>query len=223
MALGTTIAAILLDGLVGLVLLALVAVLLPARAAGSVRSLLRMTLLLALPVAMSAAVLNILFLGTDGINLVATVVARVMVMAGAVSLFYLVTRPAELVASLQAHGAPARVTFVIHNAIAMIPRLAERAFEVSAAQRARGLDTEGSAWRRARGVVALATPTVLGSVAEAEMRTLALETRGFGRPGRRTLLWVPQDSTMQRLVRWTVTASVGLLAAARVTGAELPC
>ena len=48
----------------------------------------------------------------------------------AVTLFYLTTRPAELVASLQAHGTPARLTFVIHNAVAMIPRLAERAAEV---------------------------------------------------------------------------------------------
>jgi len=182
-----------------------------------------MALLLALPIALSTAIVNTLLPASEGTGLVVTVVARAIAMAGAVSLFYLVSKPSELVASLQAHGASARVTFVIHNAVAMIPRLAERAAEVTAAQRARGLDTEGSIWRRARGVVAVAAPTVLGSVAEAEVRTLALETRGFSRPGRRTLLWVPHDSLVQRLVRWSVATAVLVLAAARVTGTVMPC
>ena len=64
------------------------------------------------------------------------------------------TRPSELVASLQHHGVPSKATFVIHNGVAMIPRLAERTREVTAAQRARGLDTEGSLLRRGRGLMA---------------------------------------------------------------------
>jgi energy-coupling factor transport system permease protein len=238
LAVATTIAAILLGGTVCLGLLALLAVLLPAIAAGMVRRVLAMALLLALPLALSAAVVNVLFtngdgsvLATigpisvtgDGVRLAAEVAFRVMTMAGAVSLFYLTTRPSELVASLEAHGASARLTFVIHNTIAMIPRLAERAADVAAAQRARGLDTQGSLWHRARGVVAVAAPTVLGSVAEAEARTLALETRGFGAPGRRTLLWVPPDSRLQRLARWSVAVALVLLMGARISGLALPC
>jgi energy-coupling factor transport system permease protein len=159
----------------------------------------------------------------EGVRLAAVVAIRVITMAGAVTLFYMTTRPSELVASLEAHGTSARLTFVIHNTIAMVPRLAERAADVAAAQRARGMDTQGSLWRRARGVVAVAAPTVLGSVAEAEARTLALETRGFGAPGRRTLLWVPPDSPLQRLARLSVTAALVLLMVARITGVPLPC
>lgn len=237
-ALATTIAAILLDGLLCLVLLTVVAVLLPASGARVGPGVLKMALWLALPVAFSAAIVNVLFstgmgtlivqlgpftITTQGVMGAAVVVARVICMAGAVSLFYLTTRPAELVASLLAHGAPGRLTFVIHNGISMLPRLAARAAEVTAAQRARGLDTEGSLWRRARGVSAVAAPTVLGVLAEAETRTLALETRGFTRPGPRTLLWVPRDSTGQRLARWGMLASLGLLLALQLSGVALPC
>ena len=152
--------------------------------------MLRTSVLLALPLAASAAIVNVLFTpggGTvvaeigpltvtaEGIAVAIEVVVRVLVMSGAVTLYYLTTRPAELVASLQAHGTPARLTFVIHNAVAIIPRLAERAAEVTAAQRARGLDSEGSLLRRLRGVTAVAGPTVSGAIAEAEARTLALE------------------------------------------------
>ena len=106
----------------------------------------------------------------EGVSVAVEVVVRVLVMAGAVTLYYLTTRPAELVASLQAHGVPARTTFVIHNAVAMIPRLAERAGEVTDAQRARGLDSEGSLRRRLRGVTAVAGPTVSGAIARGRDR-----------------------------------------------------
>lgn len=222
---GTVIAAALLGGIVCLALLAVAAVLLPAALAHSLREVLRTSLLLALPLAVSVVIVNVLFAPgstAQGLALAAEVVLRVLTMAGAVVLFYSTTRPAELVASLQHHGTSARLTFVIHNGVAMIPRLAERAREVTAAQRARGLDTEGSWWRRGRGVVAVAAPTVLGAIGEVETRTLALETRGFTRPGRPTVLLPLHDSNGQRLARWGVLGGLVLLAIARASGV-LPC
>jgi len=65
------------------------------------------------------------------------------------------------------------------------------------------------------------TPLVIGSLAEVEDRTLALEVRAFGAPGRRTLLHRPPDSGWQRAARWAMAglAALGLAArAAAVTG-----
>jgi hypothetical protein len=47
---------------------------------------------------------------------------------------------------------------------------------------------------------------------------MALEARGFSRPGRRTLLWQPPDSRPQRLARWLLVAAVPLLIVARAVG-----
>jgi energy-coupling factor transport system permease protein len=223
---GTVVAAVLLGGVICPLLLALAAIILPAASARVLRDVLRTSLVLALPLALSVVIVNVLFAtGTreEGLALAAEVLVRVLTMSGAVVLFYVTTRPSELVASLQYHGLSARATFVIHNGVATIPRLVERAREVTAAQRARGLDTEGRIWRRARGVVAVAAPTVLSSVHEVETRTLALETRGFTRPGRRTLLWESRDSGAQRAARWGIVIAVALLAVARVAGVPLPC
>jgi energy-coupling factor transport system permease protein len=232
--LATLVAVVALGGVVGPLLLGVVAVLVPALIAGVLGRLTRLTLLVALPLALSAALVNALFtpggahvvaeLGpimvtTEGLRVAAEVVVRVVVMAAAASLFYLTTRPGELVASLQAHGLSPRATFVVHNAVAMIPRLAERSAEVGAAQRARGLDSEGGLGRRLRGLLAIAAPTVLGAIAEAETRALALESRGFSRPGHRTLLWVPADSAAQRLARWGLLASLAVLVLMRLAGA----
>jgi energy-coupling factor transport system permease protein len=118
---------------------------------------------------------------------------------------------------------PARVTFVAHQALVLVPRTLERAGIVGAAQRARCLDAESSVWRRVRGVLAVAAPTVLGAIDDAEVRTLTLEARGFSRPGPRTLLWVPRDTRAQRLARWLVVAGVVLMVIARIAGIGSPC
>jgi energy-coupling factor transport system permease protein len=229
----TLMAVIALGGVAGPLLLGLLAVLLPGALARVLADLLRTSLLLALPLALSAALVNLLFtpggheilvqLGplsvtAAGVQVALETAVRVFVMAGAVTLYYLTTRPAELVASLHAHGTPARLTFVIHNAVAMIPRLAERATEVAEAQRARGLDSEGSLLRRLGGVTALAAPSVIGAIDEAETRAMALEMRGFSRPGRHTLLWAPTDTARQRAARWAMLAGILLLVTARAAG-----
>ena len=224
-AVGTMVAALILSGVICPLILASAAVIAPAAVARELPRVLRLSLSLALPLALSVVVVNVLFSpGTtlEGAALAAEVVLRVLTMAGAAVLFYATTGPADLVGSLQFHGVPTRLTFVVHNAVAMIPRLAERAREVTAAQRARGLDTEGNWLRRGRGVIALASPTVLGAIGEVETRTLALETRGFTRPGRATVLRVPSDSSGQRLGRWGVLVGLLVLLIARVVGV-LPC
>jgi energy-coupling factor transport system permease protein len=96
--------------------------------------------------------------------------------------------------------------------------MVERAATITDAQRARGLDTEGSVGARLRGIVPIVGPVILGSIGDVEERTLALEARAFGRPGRRTLLWHPEDSGRQRVVRWAVVLVVPGLLLARAAG-----
>jgi len=221
----TMAAALVLGGLICSLALLIGAVVVPALVARELVPLLRPSLTLSLPLAVSVVIVNLLFSPgsvEEGARLAAEVVVRVLTMAGAAVLFYRTTSPADLVGSLQHHGLPARATFVIHNAVAMIPRLAERAREVTAAQRARGLDSEGNWWRRGRGVLAISGPTVLGAIGEVETRTLALETRGFTRPGRATVLRVPADSAVQRLARWGLFAALIAVGIARLAGV-LPC
>ncbi len=99
-----------------------------------------------------------------------------------------------------------------------VPAMVERARQITAAQRARGLDTEGGILRRVRGIVPLVGPVILGSIAEVEERTMALEARGFTRPGRRTLLWSPGDTTAERVARWALVVALLLLVVARMSG-----
>jgi energy-coupling factor transport system permease protein len=59
---------------------------------------------------------------------------------------------------------------------------------------------------------------LLGSIGEVEERAMALEARGFSRPGRRSLLWAPADSDAERIARWLMVLSVPVLVVASLTG-----
>ena len=222
-----------IGGFVGPLLLVLLAVLLPAALAGVLGRLVRLSLLLSLPIAISAVLINVFFfpggqtvllrLGpitatAEGLVFALEILVRILAISGAITLFYLTTRPAELVIDLERRGVSPRVAFVANASVQTVPAMVERAAQITAAQRARGLDTEGSVWRRARGIVPIVGPVILGALGEVEERTMALEARGFTRPGRRTLLWWPRDSGTERLVRWLIVAAVPLLVVARATG-----
>ncbi len=229
----TTAVAVMLGGVVGPAMLTLVAVLVPALAAGIMGRLLRTALLLTLPIAVSVLVVNLFFypagreilfqLGpiratAEGLEFAFETLARIGAISGAITLFYLTTPPGELVLDLERRGVSPRVAFVALASVQTVPALVERAGTITAAQRARGLDTEGSVWRRLRGVMPLAGPVLLGSITEVEERTMALEARGFTRPGHRTLLWSPADSARQGLARWLLVLAVPLLLVARTLG-----
>jgi len=229
----TAIAAVVLGGLVGPILLVAAAVIGPAVVAGVLPRLIRTSLLLALPIAVSAFLVNLFFFPggetvllrvgpivatAEGLAFALEILVRILAISGAVTLFYLTTRPADLVLDLEHRGVSPRVGFVANASVQTVPAMVDRAAQITAAQRARGLDTEGSLWRRIRGVVPIVGPVILGSIAEVEERTMALEARGFTRPGRRTLLWWPPDSGIESLARWAMLLLLAALIVVRVSG-----
>ncbi|MGI8999670.1 MAG: energy-coupling factor transporter transmembrane component T family protein [Candidatus Limnocylindria bacterium] len=229
----TAVSAVALGGLVYPILLVAAVVIIPAVVAGVLGRLVRTAVLLSLPIGISAFLVNLFFFPgatqvlvrigpitatAEGLWFALEILIRILAISGAITLFYLTTRPADLTTDLERRGISPRVAFVANASVQTVPAMVERAALITAAQRARGLDTEGSVWRRIRGVLPIVGPVILGSIAEVEERTMALEARAFTRPGRRTLLWEPLDSGLQSLLRWFLLATLVALIVARVTG-----
>lgn len=229
----TAVAAVALGGLIGPAVLLAAAVIAPAIAAGVLRDLVRTSVLLALPIAISALLVNLFFFPggeaelfrvgpivatAEGLRFALEILARIMAISGAVTLFYLTTHSSDLVIDLERRGIGSRVAFVANASVQTVPAMVERAAQITDAQRARGLDTEGSFFRRLRGIVPIVGPVILGSIAEVEERTMALEARGFTRPGHRTLLWAPRDRPVEALLRWALLVGVVALIVVRVMG-----
>lgn len=225
---GVTLAAIVLGGYVVPVALLIGVVLPSAAAAGVLRRVARLSLAASAPILVSVVLVSVFTrAGTtvlfeigpfdatlEGVDFAARITLRLVVVAMALVLFGLTTDPRSLVADLERRGVAPRLTFAIAAALEAVPAMVERTRAVAAAQRARGLDTEGSVGARLRGIRPLAGPVVLSAFAEVEERSLALEARGFGRPGHREPLWTPTDSPGQRAARWFVVAGVAAALAA---------
>jgi energy-coupling factor transport system permease protein len=194
---------------------------LAALRAGRIRRLAVAALALA-PVAASSLLINALLpAGGGGVT---TAVAALLRLLGAtlpLTLLFATTEAPDLLSDLEARGAGRRAVFVLGAALAAVPRAQARAVDVIEAQRARGLDTEGSWRRRLHGVLPLITPLIIGSLAEVEDRTMALEVRAFGAPGRRTLLHRPPDSRGQQVARWAIAALLVLGLAARAVAVAI--
>jgi energy-coupling factor transport system permease protein len=211
----------------------LIGVIPSAVAAGLVGRLLRVAGALSLPIGISVALVSVftragetvLFqLGPfdatlEGVDFAAQIILRLFVLATALALFGLTTEPRAFVVDLERRGLPPRLAFAAAATLEAIPLMIERALAIQSAQRARGLDTEGSVRARIRGVMPLVGPVILSSLTEVEERSLALEVRAFGRPGRRHLLWWLADSPRQRVVRWALLGGLVLLILGRASGA----
>jgi energy-coupling factor transport system permease protein len=143
---------------------------------------------------------------------------RVVAFALSVAVLGLTTVPDHLISDLERRGLGRRTVFVIGSTIRMVPRMAERAAEITESQRARALDTEGSVRARVRGVVPLAGPLVFGALTDVEERTMALEARGFSAPGHRTVLRAFPDSGGQRLLRWSLFLGTLAVLVLSITG-----
>lgn len=188
----------------------------------------RLAFLLSLPISISVVLVSVftragetvLFVigpfdvTREGIDFAAQVIVRLFVMAAALTLFGLTTPPRSLLADLERRGLSPKLAFALGAVVGAIPALLERARDVQDAQRARGLDTEGSLRRRIGGVVPLVGPVLIGSLHEVEARSLALEARAFGRRGPRHLLWAPLDNSLERAVRWILLAGLVVLVVA---------
>jgi energy-coupling factor transport system permease protein len=213
--------------------LAVLALVLLCAAAAQVLRRLLPFLLAALPLVVSIVAVNT-FLYPDAHDRIATLgplaptwtgvaaalqaTLRVVAFGLSAALFALTTPVDDLLVELERRGLGRRGAYVVGAAMTAVPRTLERARAVAEAQRARGLDTEGGLVRRARGLLPLAGPVVLGSLAEVEERTMALEARAFTAAGRRTLLRRLPDSGRQRALRWVALAATIALAACSLAG-----
>lgn len=154
----------------------------------------------------------------EGANLAAVFTARLLVWLGTATLLMLVTRPDMLMLSLTEAGLPRQIAYIVLTSVQIIPRFQGRALTILDAQRSRGMETEGSIFRRARTLVPLVAPLVLSSILELDERAMALEARAFSRRGMRTSYVQLTDDFWQIAVRWGMAGIAGMLILRRILG-----
>lgn len=97
--------------------------------------------------------------------------------------FFASTEPEDLGNSLVQAGLPFPVAFVMMAALQFVPVVSRKVRAVVEAQQARGIVLKPG-WRAMRNYPTLLVPILIQSFQTAESLAEAMETRGFGRPGR---------------------------------------
>jgi energy-coupling factor transport system permease protein len=141
---------------------------------------------------------------------------RILGMVSSFILLLLTTHPSELMSDLTRRKLPGPFAYVIISTLQMIPQMQAKAQTIIAAQRARGLDTEGSIRKRISALVPLVGPLVFGSLVEVEERAIAIEARAFTAAVPKTSLVEVPDTRLDRGLRWGLLAMILLTLVSRL-------
>ncbi len=197
-------------------------VVLPLAAWGRIlAALLRVTFAVVLPFALSVAVIQGLFfpgassvvltlgplsLKQEGLVFALGTTGRILLLAGAALLLLFSTHPADLMLALEQRGVPNALTYIVVTAIQLFPQMQVQATDIQAAQRARGLETEGALLNRLRALLPLLSPLVTRALVDVDERAMALEARAFTAPRAKTSFRQLTDTPGQRIARWAMFA-----------------
>lgn len=193
------------------------------------RSLIRATLVVAVPFALSITLVQALFypgathvlfaLGpfavkAEGLEFAYGTAGRILLLAGAGLLLLLSTAPSDLMMALTERGMPRSIAYIVVAAIQLLPQMQARAAAILDAQRARGLEAEGSILMRVRAVIPLLSPLVFSALSDVDERAMALEARAFSSARPRTSFVELRDTRGQAIFRWALAGaalSVGIV------------
>ncbi len=152
--------------------------------------------------------IGLISLKREGVIFATASIGRIVIVVSSFILFALTTRPDVLMTALTQRGFPGAIAYIVVATIQIVPRFQAKAAAILDAQRARGLETEGSLWRRARAVLPLVAPLILGSLVDVEERALAIETRAFNHAGPKTSLIEIDEARWERAGRWALVAAM---------------
>jgi energy-coupling factor transport system permease protein len=97
--------------------------------------------------------------------------------------FFSTTTPEDLGNAMIKIGVPYAIAFVLSTSLQFVPIIGRKAKNVMDAQRARGISLRPG-WSALRHYPALLVPLLIQAFQLAEELAEAMESRGFGRPGR---------------------------------------
>lgn len=145
-----------------------------------------------------------------------TSAGRILFIMADFILFSLTTRPDTLMISLKQIGLPSGLAYIIVTTLQLVPRFVAKANTILDAQRSRGLETQGNLFTRARALLPLILPLVIGSLLEVEERAIAIEARAFNSTKKETSLIDIPDSQIQRYARFGILLITILVVASRL-------
>lgn len=130
------------------------------------------------------------FITREGIYFGIAMVLRLVVIMIVAPLLVMTTPIPELMLALVQFKIPYRFAFIMTTAMSLLPSIQNRASIIQQAQLCRGVaDFEGGKfWDRLRATASMLVPLILGSFRDSQTLDVAMSSRAFGAPAKRTFL-----------------------------------
>ena len=121
---------------------------------------------------------------------------RIGVCLASAMFFLFTTEPVKLIALLFEFKMPFRFIYAVAGALQFTPILLDDLQTIIQAQRSRGMRTDVSLLKRLANYPVLIVPLTLSALNKVQIRAIALESRGFSAPVKKT--W-PYDLSLKRI------------------------
>jgi energy-coupling factor transport system permease protein len=137
---------------------------------------------------------------------------RIAPLMSALFLLFRTINMTDLGVAMNMGGLPYKASFIFSTTFQSLPQLNKEMHQIMDAQRARGLETEGSLWKRFSSFIPIMVPVVANSIMKVQQQAIALETRGFNAPAKKTIYRDLKIGAADLVFKWiSIGASAGAI------------
>lgn len=122
----------------------------------------------------------------EGLLYAADLYCRILPLAPCIYLVVKTTNITDLGVALNMSGVTYKFTYILVSTFQVIPVLQKEMVQITNAQRARGLVTEGNLIHRFKAFVPIIVPLIANSISKVQSKAIALESKGFNAPVTKT-------------------------------------
>ena len=137
----------------------------------------------------------------EGVMKAVNLTSKLTAVVSALTMLTLITPVKTFTLALEKKGLNPKAAFILMLTLQMIPEMKKQANVIMDSQKARGIETEGNVFVRAKALIPVFIPLVLSSIANTEERAIMLEARGFSIGEKRTILYDIEETKNDKIMK----------------------
>lgn len=157
----------------------------------------------------------------EGVMKAVNLTSKITAVVSALTMLTLITPVKNFTLALEKKGLNPKAAFILMLTLQMIPEMKKQANIIMDSQKARGVETEGNVFVRAKALIPVFIPLVLSSIANTEERAIMLEARGFSIGEERTILYDIEETKNDKIMKILLVIFIILCVVWRVLWAIL--
>ena len=137
----------------------------------------------------------------EGVMKAIGLTSKLTAIVSALTMLTLITPIKDFTLALEKKGLNPKAAFILMLTLQTIPEMKKQANVIMDSQKARGIETEGNVFVRAKALIPIFIPLVLSSIANTEERAITLESRGFSVGEKRTILYDIKETKNDKIMK----------------------